>query len=305
MSGADRQPSRSALIWLVAGAALGVAVAAGSLVSGGTSKPPAIPSGGDASDAVAIVNGEPITREALARFADAIARGRGRLELDPDERRRVLARLIDEELLFQRGLALGLDRREPAARRAIVTAMIDALTTEMSEEPSQADLEQFLREQPKDFTRPGRVVVEAARIPLEQPPSARVPARAAEAVRRARAGESLGVIGAELGSPIEPPLQVGPVTIDALRDRVGGIVVQALANLVPGDTSEPIRAMDGWWVVHLIAREPDAVPSLEEVYEPVRQAWMQREHEQKLAGAIAALRAEADVEIMDPELAGE
>jgi hypothetical protein len=297
LNGGAPASSRSALLWLVAGAVLGIAVAAASLVHGGAAKPIAAPAAADASDAVARVNGEPITRDSMARFANAIARSRGRLELDDDERRRVLARLVDEELLFQRGLALGMDRSEPSARRAIVSAMMDSLTADNTREPTREDLEQLLRDDPGDFVRPGRVTIEAARLPLDAPPE-----RVAEAVRRARAGESLVPIGAELGAPIDPPLPAGPTEIDALRDRVGGLVVQAIANLAPGETSDAIRAMDGYWVVHLVAREPDTAPPLDEVYEPVRQLWIQRDHEKGLADAMQTLRDAADVEILDPSL---
>ena len=163
MNGGAPASSRSALLWLVAGAVLGIAVAAASLVHGGAAKPIAARAAADASDAVARVNGEPITRDSMARFANAIAHSRGRLELDDDERRRVLARLVDEELLFQRGLALGMDRSEPSARRAIVSAMMDSLTADNTREPTREELEQLLRDDPGDFVRPRSLRGPAAR----------------------------------------------------------------------------------------------------------------------------------------------
>jgi hypothetical protein len=299
--------SRRARLWLAAGAAIGIAVAAASLVQSGGAPAPAPPParGADSGDAVAIVNGQPITREALARFVVAIARGRGRLELDRAEKQRVLAHLIDEELLLQRGLALGLDRREPDVRRAIVAAVVDSITTESMTEPTREALQKYLRDNPAQFVRPGRVVIKAARIPLDRPSPAEAPGRAAEAARRARAGESLGPLGAELGAPIDPPLPTGPIAIDALRDRAGELVVQAVARLAPGETTDPVRTMDGYWIVRLVAREPDVQPALEDVYELVRQAWTQKEHDDRLADAMAALHADAKIEILDPELRSE
>ena len=70
------------------------------------------------------MNGEPISREAFARFAAAVAAERRSATLDAEERRRLLERMIDEELLLQRGIALGLARYEPTARRSIVSALI-------------------------------------------------------------------------------------------------------------------------------------------------------------------------------------
>jgi len=285
--------------WLVAGALAGAVIAAVTLVRGrapeGTGAVPA--------EAVALVNGHAITRDALARYTGAMARERGRIDLDPAEQRRILDRLIDEELLLQYGIALGLDRSEPNARRAIVSAVVDSLTTATMREPERAELEGFYRERGQPFARSGPLQVELALVPVGAIAEDQAKRRAGEIAQRARAGESLTALAGELGEAIDPPLPPGPTTNDALRDRFGGIVVQALARLAPGETSDPVRAMDGYWVVRVVAREPDVTPPLDDVLDAVRQAWTQHEHDARLQEEIAALREAASVEIADPELA--
>ena len=293
---------RSAQLWLAIGAAAGVAIAAASLVQGGGAPRTASRAASAPADALAIVNGHPIPREAMARFAAAVARERGRLELDAAERKRLLSRLIDEELLLQRGIELGLERREPSARGAILSAVVDSITTAESREPTRAELEQTLRENPASFARPGRVTIEAARVPLAFPSSAEAPRRAAQITERARAGEPLAALAAALAQPIDPPLPPGPLSMDALRDRAGTLVVQAIAKLAPGETSDPVRAMDGYWVLRLVAREPDVSPPLDDVWEPVNQLWQQQQHTAQLESALAKLRGAAQIEIVDPEL---
>jgi len=68
-----QQGSASALRWLVVGVIAGAAIAAATLVRGGapnaTRATASVP-----SEAVAVVNGKPVTRDALARFTGAIAR---------------------------------------------------------------------------------------------------------------------------------------------------------------------------------------------------------------------------------------
>jgi hypothetical protein len=129
---------------LAAGALAGVALAALSLVrSGDEPRPATIRS----DDAVAWVEGEPIARETYARFVAAVARERGTVDLDPDTRRALLDQLIDEELLLREGIELGLARREPGARRAIVSAVIELVTTdEGPAEPSSPELEALYTE---------------------------------------------------------------------------------------------------------------------------------------------------------------
>lgn len=294
MSDAAAPKSRRALGWLALGALAGIALAALSLVRG-----PEAAHTTTGSGVVALVNGEPIQREALARYAAAIARERGGLELDAAAQQRILDRLIDEELLLQRGIALGIDRREPSVRRAIVSAVVDGITSDGAREPDRAALEAFYRENGARWTRPGEILVEAARVPKDAPDA---DARAAEMVRRARAGESLDVIGAELGAPIDPPLPPGKIAPDALRDRVGTVVVDALLALPAGETSEPVRAFDGLWVVRLLARDSDAQPPFDAVENLVRQAWFEREHEQRLGRELAVLREAATIEIAPPHL---
>jgi hypothetical protein len=286
--------------WLVVGALAGAAIAAATLVRGGAR----VGAGAVPAEAVATVNGQPITREALARFTGALARERGRIDLDAAEQRRILDRLIDEELLLQHGIALGLDRSEPSARRAIVSAVVDSMTTASMREPERAELEAFYRERRRDFARPGPLQVEVALVAVGATPEGEAKRRAGEIARRARAGESLTALAAELGEALDPPLPAGRIRLDALRDRVGGIVAQAITRLSPGEISDPVQAADGYWVVRLVAREPDAMPPLDDVAEAVKQVWTQREHDALLTREIEKLRERAEVTISDRSLAG-
>ena len=302
MSGAQRG-SASALRWLIAGAIAGAAIAAATLVRGGAPNA-AGTTASVPSEAVAIVNGLPITRDALARFTGAVARERGGLDLDPAEQRRILDRLIDEELLLQHGIALGLDRSEPSARRAIVSAVIDTLTTAEMRDPDRSDLEAFYRDYGKTLARAGAVQVELAFVPVGAIAEDEAKRRAVEIAGRARAGESLAALSMALGQPLEPPLPAGATNFAALRDRFGNVVVQALARLAPGEISDPVRAMDGYWVTRLVAQEPDVVPPLDEVADAVQQAWVQHEHDALLTREIERLRNQAEVTITDAPLAG-
>jgi hypothetical protein len=302
MSGAEALGSRAARRWLLVGALGGLALAAAALLRRPAPSAPAPAAGGDV---VAWVNGEPIARESFARFVGAVARERSHLELDRDTRRELLQRLIDEELLLQQGLALGLERREPTARRAIVSAVVEGITTD--EDPAEASrdrLEAFYAEHGRDFAQPGPVEVHAARVEVAPGQEGAAYARAVEISRRARAGEPFPDLAASLGSPIEPPLPTGQVPLDALAARVGSAVAQAVGKLAPGAVDDPVRAEDGWWVVQVVARGPDVIPPLDQVLEPVRNAYRMQQHDQRLARRLAELRARADIRIVDGDLAG-
>src|SRR5207247_1932083 len=110
-----------------------------------------------------------------------------------DDRRRVLDRLVDEELLVQRALELGLARRDRLVRAELAGAAIGLLgTTADAPEPTRAELEAFYDAHRDDFTEPGRIRVEQVFVgaaSLEE--EARAGGRAAAAARRLRAGDAL------------------------------------------------------------------------------------------------------------------
>ena len=117
-----RAPSDARLAgWLLAlgvvlGAASGVFSARHS-ARGTTALPPGV---------AAWVDGRPIRSEDYARAVEMLA-GDRREPLSPQERARVLERLIDEELLVESALARGFLASERSVRDAVTLAMVDSV----------------------------------------------------------------------------------------------------------------------------------------------------------------------------------
>ncbi|MEM1037762.1 MAG: hypothetical protein AAGI14_13485 [Pseudomonadota bacterium] len=88
------------------------------------------------------VNGHPIEEDDYQRALVAIANDK-RNALTPEDEERVLSRLIEQELLVQRGIEIGLVDQDLRVRNAIVTSVIDHIL-----KPSQSDPldEEALRE---------------------------------------------------------------------------------------------------------------------------------------------------------------
>ena len=126
---------------LVVGALIGIGLAAVDLTERAPEEEPL----GD--DVAALVNGNPILRAEYERAVAAVSADRGGGDLDPAERRRVLDRLIDEELLVQRGIELGLPHRDRQLRNQISAAVIGLFAARagarQSEEPSDEEVRAF------------------------------------------------------------------------------------------------------------------------------------------------------------------
>ena len=123
------------------------------------------------TDAVAWVNDRPISRASYENALQAVAGDRKDGTLRPDDRERVLQRLIDQELLIDRAIELGLHERDPQIRNQLATAMIDFLVRRAEDDASAADeveLRAFYEEQQFRFERSPqyRVAVEGGAVPL-------------------------------------------------------------------------------------------------------------------------------------------
>jgi hypothetical protein len=108
---------------------------------------------------VATVNGVPIRASQYERALADLASDR-RDGVDDQLRRHVLDRLIEEELLVQRGLALGLARTDRRVRGELTAAVIGSVLAGVEGEPSAAEIDAFYAGHADEFRAPGRIQVE-------------------------------------------------------------------------------------------------------------------------------------------------
>ncbi|MBW2223389.1 MAG: SurA N-terminal domain-containing protein [Deltaproteobacteria bacterium] len=151
--------------WLLAGGMLaGAAIAVFYIVR----TPDAIE---PTADVIAWVNDRPISRSSYENALQAVAGDRKSGRLRQDDRERVLQRLIDQELLIDRAIEIGLPERDPQIRNQLASAMIAFLVRRAEDEATaaeEAELRAFYEEQRFRFGRSAqyRVAVEGGAVPL-------------------------------------------------------------------------------------------------------------------------------------------
>jgi hypothetical protein len=123
------------------------------------------------ADAVAWVNGRPIARESYENALAAVANDRKTGTLREGDRERILDRLIDQELLIDRAIELGLHERDPQIRNQLATAMIDFLVRKAEDEARAAteeELRAFYAAERFRFERAAqyRIAIDGRSIPL-------------------------------------------------------------------------------------------------------------------------------------------
>jgi parvulin-like peptidyl-prolyl isomerase len=276
---------------LAIGAAVGLVAAAAGLVSA-PRRADELP-----GDAVATVNGTEVRRADYERAVTALASDR-RSALDDADKRHVLDRLVDEELLVQRAFELGLAQRDRRVRTDLVTAVIEAVTNEADQhEPSDADVARFFAENGDYFALPGRMQVEQVfvRASGESDPDAL--ARARDAAARLRAGAGADAVQGEVGGAPVAPLPGGLLPAAKLREYLGPAAIDALRDLAPNGVTDPVRAAGGYHVLRLVAREPGATPELAAVRDEVRAELRRRGGDEALRRYLDELRRRAEIRV--------
>jgi len=273
---------------LLLGALAGLGMAAASLLgSGGSGR---LPDG-----AVARVNETLIRTEEYERLLAALESDR-RTPLGDEDRARVLDRLIEEELLVQHALALGLARSDRRVRADLVSAVLGSLAAATDGyEPDEDEIQAFYAENRDFFAGPGRLWVRQVFVAVDGAGEEAAAARAARASERLRAGEPIDRVREELGSPEVAPLPDTPLPPAKLREYLGPTALLAALDLAPGQTSDPIRSAQGYHVLSLVERDPGGAPPLEEIVPQVRAELRRRSDDRLLRERLDQLRAAADV----------
>jgi parvulin-like peptidyl-prolyl isomerase len=282
--------SARALVLLGAGLVSGVVLAALGIAQSG---PSVIP-----RDAVAVVNGRPISRAAYDRLVAGLAEDK-RDPVTAEDRRRVLDRMIEEELLIERALDLDLARNEPRVRGDLAGALIASAVAQANiTEPSADDLARFYARNSEAFSAPGQLHVArlfVAAQPIRTPEAAEQRARLA--VDRLRAGESFAAVRAALGDRPAAELPEGFLTPVELRRYLGPTAAQTALGLRAREVADPVRSTAGFEVLQLVESRSSAAPAAQEIDDTVRAEWRRRAEEEALRRYLDDLRADATIAV--------
>lgn len=279
---------------LLAGAAIGLALSAWGLLERrvGDHAPR---SGALSSEEAAIVGERVIRRVDYERMLAGVERDL-RNPIDDATRRRVLERMIDEELLVQQALALGMAAADRRVRGELVSGLVDSLVAEADgDAPSASEVEAHYRANLDFFTRPGRLRVQTLFFSSKRTGEPALE-RAAEASARLAAGDAPEEVEKRLGDPRVAAVPDAMLPVAKLRDYLGPRLVAALAELEPGVWSEPIDAADGVQLVRILEREAQDAPPFAEVEALVRQDLVRRRGDAALRSYLDTLRRQARIE---------
>src|SRR5581483_11346012 len=188
--------------------------------------------------------------------------------ISPELAREVDAREIEDEVLYQEALRLGLDKDDPIVRQRLVQKLL-LLVEDLggaSKPPTDAEL---------------RAHFDATRDRWRKPPAFRF-AHVFSATR-----EKLpATVDASLGDPFPHP-RTATRSKKAISETYGDVFAESIEHLPIGQTSEPIVSKYGWHRVRVDERIDGGPASFEEVRSDVELDYLLVRRE-RITGAYLA-----------------
>jgi hypothetical protein len=280
LSGAEKERLQFPDVrWLLAGAVAGLLAAAFGILR------QADPGNELPDNALARVNDQIISRENYDR---AVARMGAGVRSETDNAR-VLQRLVDDELLVQRGLELGMAQSDISVRDAIINSLIASVTAEAdAASPSDAELEQYLEDNAIRFSYVARMAVAAWQSDAEE---------VAQSFVTALRDDGSVTVSDAIG-PV-PDLPAGLQPVEQLRDYLGPGITAAAADMPTG--SSAVFARRGrWMVLQVLEKESSAVTDLSSIRNRVLLDYRRSLAERSLREYLDDLRRRADVVVVQP-----
>lgn len=213
------------------------------------------------ADAIAWVNERAISRGSYEMALQAVAGDRKSGTLREDDRERVLQRLIDQELLIDRAVELGLHERDPQMRNQLATAMIDFLVRRAEDEARAADETDL------------RAFYEAQSFRFQRNPQYRV------------AADGSGV-----------PLPGGFLLLKEIEQRLGPSAARKVTDLEVG-SSVQVGEGDQQYTVRLLERRDGAIAPFEEARDAVEAAYLREQSEATVREFLEVARQRSDIRV--------
>lgn len=264
--------------WLAAGAVIGLLVAGYGILR---------QSGADAAlspDVVAMVNETTIGRDIYERAVSRLA--------EPESgqaRAAILQRLVDDELLVQRGVELGMTESDSEVRGAIVNSLIASVTAEAdAASPTDEQLQQYLADNAGRFSYTSKLSVAAWQTDHEPV--------AQEFVQLLRAGGATGTID---DIAAIPGLPTGLSPVESIREYLGPAITAAAAEM-PDGSSAVFARRGRWLVVRVNEKERTAIADLATVRNRVLLDYRRNLADTMLMDYIDTLRQRADIRVIEP-----
>jgi hypothetical protein len=242
------------------------------------------------------VNGREIDSSSIARTvagSDAALRATGAAAGN-----RVLARMIDEELLLQQALDSGAAQTDPEVRAALVRAAINRVNAETAALPvTRGDVETYFAAHRAAYATATRYEVTPLYFEAAQFPVLRTALQRAEAAREGlRAGRRVELLARAADTPpFVPPGDLA--TAGTLVNYFGSTVVNSIDGVRVGESTPPINFGRGVLIVYVSRRIDGEIPAFDSIERLVEADLLREQQETALARLLDSLHKAAHIDV--------
>ncbi|CAI8391440.1 MAG TPA: hypothetical protein DIT66_04340 [Rhodobiaceae bacterium] len=248
--------------------------------------------------AIARINDAHIDRTEYATALQALLADKTKSPTSKD-RRLVLDRLIEEELLVQRGIEIGLLDGDAAVRKAVARAVIDfAMTRNAQKQISEDELRSFYAANKARFTPAARLQIE--RLFVRRSDDAAADMARLDSVRAAlRQGQDFTEATLQLGDAILPPLPRSLLPRKKMYDYLGPRLTETASRLPGASISDAIADGDGWHFLRVVRSEPGIPPEFEDIRPQILNAIQRASDDAALIEYLTWLKERASISLAD------
>ena len=240
---------------------------------------------------VATVNGVAIDRDGYINQVKALADDK-RNPLTDEDADFVLQRIIEEELLVQRGLEVLLPQTDRQTRGTIVSAMISMVTADAnSYQPSEQELREYYEENSRYFQKTERLRIRKLDVSGDDAES--VARTLEQAIQESVSLESLqgeqATIDRYLPDALLPPLK--------LREYIGPTQTLAMMKADVGFTQVVVKSPQRASVYYLAEKSVGELRPFMEVRERVESEFIRTRSDSALRDYLEWLKKRAEIEV--------
>ncbi len=242
---------------------------------------------------VALVNGRPIDRVVFDTMFRRLNSERKGLNQSFVDKTTVLERMIEEELLVQRGIELGLPYSDKITRGYLIQNMINLVTKEASNlTPDDSTLEAFYKNNKALFTQADRLSVVFIYIKG-------INDNSLEKANQIKTLWSSNEKQLPAGDPPPIPLPKGYHGLKKLADYIGTEYTESLALLNIGEVSQPFPYLNGLLMGKITGKRHTNAPEYNAIKKQALIAYRKEKADLKMKEYLKQLKLGSEIETYD------
>jgi hypothetical protein len=245
------------------------------------------------NDAIAKVNGISLSRDQYQSLIKNIEDNKQN-PLTEEHKKYLLQRMIDEELMVQRGQEIGLLELNSILRNNIRQALVETIIAENAVvNQDRSSIEAFYKENADFFSQTSKLRVKHLKFENEK--------TAQQAFDLLKQGQAFAEVKTKYALPSILEVPDSLLSLADLQKYLGPTLTETLAESDTQGYSEPIEAANQWHIALVLERKTRQAPTLDSVYEQVSKEYQRRQNELAVRQYVDWLRDRADIELYGQE----